>query len=143
MNTDNIHWMAILALDVRPSSVNVEKKSNLHYVIEVLQSETTFRPFETYVARFEDLLDKAFVGHGIRKVSFELNVVERLSNRFERHRFGLDRLQSISMLFEITLKQGCSVPTQCRTASVEHQQFREQSSQQLRYPVSMIQCVRR
>lgn len=84
ITTDNIHLIAVLALDVRPSSVNVELEGLLGFHIEVLRHETIGRHFDGYVARFQETMKRAFQGSDMAEVDIQLSVVDSLTRVFER-----------------------------------------------------------
>jgi hypothetical protein len=84
ISTDNVHLLAVLALDVRPSSVNVNVEGHMVFHIEVLRHETIGRHFDGYVARFQETMDRAFRGTDMGEVDISLEVVNELSKVFER-----------------------------------------------------------
>ena len=81
MTSDTIHMLAVLALDVRPSSVNVQVEGDMVFHIEVLRHETIGRHFDSYVSRFRDLLERKLIGVD---GDVTLSVVDELSQVFER-----------------------------------------------------------
>ena len=84
VTTDSIHLLAVLALDVRPSSVNVNVEGHMAFHIEVLRHETIGRHFDGYVTRFKETMDRAFMGTDMGEVDISLEVVDTLSKVFER-----------------------------------------------------------
>lgn len=83
LSTDNIALMAVLALDVRPSSVCVLVSGFGKYTIEVLRHETIGRPFASYVVRFKEVLSKAFAGTQLGEINLEVVVVDQLTFAFK------------------------------------------------------------
>ena len=83
ITTDNICVLAILTLDVRPSSVCVTKQTRIHYELQVLRAETIGRPFEIYAQRFKEALNEMFEGTTLGYLRIDVVVVDDLAQPFE------------------------------------------------------------
>jgi hypothetical protein len=82
-NTDNVHMLAVLCLDVRPSSLCVIKRAPLDFELQVARHETIGRPFDFYVQRFTGVLREKFRGTAMGDINFEVKVVDALAHKFE------------------------------------------------------------
>lgn len=86
LTTDNIAMVAILALDVRPSSICVSRASSTNYELQVLRHETIGRPFDFYVQRFAGVLKNSFRGTALAGIVFKVKIVDSLYYKFEEQR---------------------------------------------------------
>jgi hypothetical protein len=86
LNTDNIVMLAVLALDVRPSSICITKSSPTKFEIQVLRHEVIGRPFDFFVQRFGGILTERFKGTLLQDVQFEIKIVDALTYKFEEQR---------------------------------------------------------
>jgi len=86
LTTDNIAILAILTLDVRPSSVCISRVGNTHFEVQILRSETLFRPFDHYVQRFGGILTERFKNTALGNVQFDVKIVDALDYVFEEQR---------------------------------------------------------
>jgi hypothetical protein len=81
LTTDNIHLLAVLSLDVRPSSVCVLKMTAGSYQVQVMRHEALGRPFNVLAHRFEQTLLRMMPLHGA--LTFDVKLVDKLDRAFE------------------------------------------------------------
>lgn len=83
LNTDNLHFLAVITLDVRPSSLCVTRITGQHFELQVMRHEVIGRPFDFHVQRFVGILRDRFKGTQLGNLKFDVVVVDELTRKFE------------------------------------------------------------
>ncbi len=83
LNTDNVAILAVLSLDVRPSSICVIRVAAGKFEVQVLRHEIIGRSFEFYCQRFAGILQERFKGTDLGGLDFDIVVVDELEYKFE------------------------------------------------------------